>query len=127
VQGLDHGAAFGARRVVDRGRDQRQEVVDVDDVVALLAQARPDRQIRTLRPHGLERGAQVALPLDAAIIVLVGLDLHAGGEQQALLGFEAFVFAASNLVAAMDHQDPHGRSLGLGRHRYWSTRVPPPG
>ena len=110
------------------------EVVEAADgaeaLATLRAGCRPCVMLLDLNMPGMsgwEFREQQRRDRRIAQVPVVVLSGHCDLEQQALLGFEAFVFAASNLVAAKDPQDPPGRSRGLGRPRYWSTRVPPPG
>ena len=107
VQRLHHRAGLGARRVVDRRREQRKRVVEVDHVGALLPDQTPHAVIALAVPDGPDRQPNAAELLDAVVVHRVPHHVVAVGLQQCGLGEEDVIFAALLLVVVVTEQEFH--------------------
>ena len=108
MQRLDGRHAFRAGGVEDRGRDEREEVMDGDDLGPGLAKGSADVMVVLAAPDGAEADRPGTCASDAFVVADVLGDGVAMGSEEIAFGLEDLVFASTESVAAVHHEDAHG-------------------
>jgi len=90
-------------RIVHGWREQRKEVLDVQNVELGFMQFSIHEIVGVARPYGLDRDLDLAARLYLRIVDVNRLHHVALGAEHPDLGFKALIFAAAKLVAVMQH------------------------
>ena len=134
VDGLDDGGPRRARRAVDGGREQRERVVDVDDLGGPGREPPRDEPRTARRPDGLDAEAELlskaGIVGDRIVVDDERLDGVAHAPEQLELRVEDRVLAGPLPVPLVDEQDGRARSFGgrasrcggCGRSGGWHRR-----
>ena len=109
VHGRD---ALGLGRGVDRRREQREEIVHVQDVRARVADRLPDQPHAGRGVRGPERRAQLRRPAADGVVADDARDhLDPGPAQGRDFVVDRDVLAAADLVSIMNDEDAHARAF----------------
>ena len=126
VDGLDDGGPRRPRRAVDRRREQRERVVDVDDLDGSGREPPRDEPRTARRPDGLDAEAELlskaGIVGDRIVVDDERLDGVAHAPEQLELRVEDRVLAGPLPVPLVDEQDRRTRSFGRTSEPAWRLR-----
>ncbi len=103
-QCLNHGGAPRPRGGVNRGRDQREEILNMQDVEVAEPVRLADIAVRLPRPDTASRRSYPAKLLDSEVVFFVPLDLPTMRFQQVALGLVRLILATALQVSIVHHQ-----------------------
>ena len=122
MKGLDYGYAATTGGVVDRRRNERKEVMDVQNVRLPLVDVIADAHVGTVGPGGFKTDFDGVVGIDSGVVENDLPDFVATGCQEGIFGFAGFVFSPPEFIAIVEGKDFH-RVAGLLRNNL-SDAVP---
>ena len=110
MKGLDDRYAATAGGVVDRRRNERKEVMDVQNVRLPLVDVIADAHVSTVGPGGFKTDFDGVVGIDSGVVENDLPDFVAAGGEQGIFGFAGFVFSPPEFIAIVEGKDFHGIS-----------------